>query len=295
MRGIVHCHLGRFADARRDLGAILEIDNDALHGDTELGGGDLRVVARTYLSRTNAIFGYPDKSDQIASEGLTIARQIGHPFSICWALASVGRSNLFAGKYADAVRFLDESIKISDQYGYISRLGQSMCFRGISKVGLGDITSGITEIGKGLDLWKRSSGKFSTEMLLVISAGMFVQSGCLEEARFYLEEARAYYASYPERDTYAEFLRIDGLLSLTDGDRASARTKFEQAISVAESQSANRYRLRASRDLAQLLAEDGDIEGARNVLAPVYAWFTEGFDAPDIKQAKALLDGLNQK
>ena len=109
-----------------------------------------------------------------------------------------------------------------------------------------------------------------------------------------MDEARAYYASYPERDHYAEFLRIGGVLSLADGDRASARTRFQQAISVAESQSANRFRLRASRDLAQILADDGDIEGARNVLAPVYAWFTEGFDAPDIKQAKALLDRLNQ-
>ena len=71
--------------------------------------------------------------------------------------------------------------------------------------------------------------------------------------------------------------------------RADRVTRLAEAITVAEAQGANQFRLRASRDLAQLLAEEGDIEGARSILAPVYAWFTEGFDTPDLKQAKALL------
>ena len=121
------------------------------------------------------------------------------------------------------------------------------------------------------------------------AADHLLRAGCAEAARRHLEEAKGYFATGPERAGYAEHFRVDGVLAAAAGDRALARARLEEAITVAEEQGANRFRLRASRDLAQFLAEEGDIEGARSILAPVFAWFTEGFDTPDLKQAKALL------
>jgi class 3 adenylate cyclase/tetratricopeptide (TPR) repeat protein len=294
-RGSVRFHRGRFVDAGSDLGTIMEINDRTLRHDSTFGGGDVRVTARYYLARANLVFGFQDKADRVAAETLTLAKEIGHPFSIAWALITGGRTNFWGGKYADAVALLDQSIEINDRYGFVGRQGLSLACRGMTVMALGDVSSGVEEFDRGLDLWRRSSGQFAVDLLLVEAADILVQNGCYEVARPYLEEARRHFASGPERSGYAEFFRIDGRLMAVDGDRGAARAKFQEARAIAESQGANRFRLRASRDLARLLAEDGDVEGARNVLEPVYAWFTEGFDAPDIKGAKVLLDELNRR
>ncbi len=292
-RGVTDFHLGRPLLARSSLtNAIAVLKGVTQHSDATLGGADLRVTARVYLGRVDYVAGFQAQADLVAGEALTMARRIDQPFSTAWALFGLARSRLLSGSYLDALNLFDESIEISDRYGFVARLGQSLAGRGMAMVGLDAAASGKSDIDKGLDLWRRSSGNFAVDFTLVDAAGTFAQAGHLEMARPYVDEARRYYAIGPERANYAEFFRIDGLLAVLDGDRASGRAKLREAITVAENQGAIRFRLRASHDLARLLAQDGDIEGARKLLAPVYAWFTEGLDAPDLKDAKAFLDEL---
>jgi predicted ATPase len=156
---------------------------------------------------------------------------------------------------------------------------------------LGDVRCCADYVDRGLGLW-RQTANFSIDIMLLEVIHVLMSVGQTELARKYIEQARNLYARTPERCAYAEFLRIDGLLKVEEGDRIDGQALLKQAVDTAKSQSANLFRLRASCDLARLMREDGDIEGARQALTPSYNWFTEGFKMPDLLQAKRLLDSL---
>ena len=95
-----------------------------------------------------------------------------------------------------------------------------------------------------------------------------------------------------ERWFEAELYRLKGELSLADGDQATAEACFLSAIAFAREQSAKLWEFRATTSLARLWADRGKRAEASNLLVPVYGWFTEGFDSPDLRDAKTLLDEL---
>jgi predicted ATPase len=111
-------------------------------------------------------------------------------------------------------------------------------------------------------------------------------TNCLTEVAWIVEATE-------ERGLEAELLhRVPGDLLNTAGDQSAAEQHYRQAIAVAERQSVKLFQLRASTSLARLWRDQGKRAEAHDLLAPIYGWFTEGFDAPDLKDAKALLDGL---
>jgi predicted ATPase len=113
------------------------------------------------------------------------------------------------------------------------------------------------------------------------------------EALAQLSEALEAANAHHERWFEAEIHRLRGELLRDGRDHASAEASFRTAIDIARHQDAKLWELRASASLAELLRDQGKRMAARNLLAPVYGWFTEGFDAPDLVEAKALLDALN--
>ena len=118
-------------------------------------------------------------------------------------------------------------------------------------------------------------------------------SGSAAEERNCLAEAARIVETTDERVSEAELLhRVPGDLLNAAGDRSGAEQHYRQAIAVAERQSAKLFQLRASVSLARLWRDQGKRAEARDLLGPIYNWFTEGFDAPDLKDAKALLDEL---
>jgi predicted ATPase len=95
-----------------------------------------------------------------------------------------------------------------------------------------------------------------------------------------------------ERSYEAELHRVDGELALSCGDRSRGESRFRRALDIARQQSAKTWELRAAVSLARLWAEEGERRKAHALLTPVHGWFTEGHDAPDLQEAKALLDAL---
>ena len=133
----------------------------------------------------------------------------------------------------------------------------------------------------------------STPMLLTWLAEAYAMLGQPAEARNCLAEAARIVETTEERVFEAELLhRVPGDLLNAAGDRSGAERHYRQAIAVAERQSAKLFQLRASTSLARLWRDQGKRAEARDLLGPIYNWFTEGFDAPDLKDAKALLDEL---
>ena len=118
-------------------------------------------------------------------------------------------------------------------------------------------------------------------------------TGHPEEALTTLAEALARVAETGERHWEAELHRTRAQLLLMQGDEAGAEASLMTAIEVARYQQAKSWELRATTDLARLWQDQGRVAEARQMLAEVYGWFTEGFDTPDLKEAKALLEGLS--
>ncbi|MCX7366340.1 MAG: AAA family ATPase [Alphaproteobacteria bacterium] len=292
IRGIVYFHLGRLSEARRDLATVTLLDGLPPIHDSSFGGGDVRVVARSYLARAVNILGQPDQADRIATEAVTIARNIGHPFSIAWALQALAGLKRYRGDFGASTLLLDEAVDICERYGYMARLGGCLSARGQARIALGEVQMGLDEIERGQELWRRFGGKFSTESRLADLADMLARSGHNQLARAYLDQAKAYYLADPERTAYADYLRMEGVISVADGDHVAAYAKLRAAIEFAESQGSRFFLLRAGRDLANLLARDRDSDGARKILEPILGSFSEGFDMLDFVEAKAILDNL---
>ena len=292
LRGVVHQHLGRYGLAKHDLQNALASASDSTHHDTSFGGGDVRFVARSYLSRVLLNMGWVDSALEMAKQALAKARQIGHPFSIAWGAATLGRMQCVFGSFDTALGLLDESISISERYGYSTRRGQALSLRAGVAAGLGRFEEAVNNLEAGLDLWRRGAGSFSLDSILFDPVHMLLLGERDDLVRPYVRQARDLYAVSPERGFYAEFLRMNGLLKAIDGDEAAARAYLQKAIDVATQQEAGLFRLRASHALAELLVRNGEAKEAYDILARAYGALTEGVGAPDLVKAKSLLDSL---
>jgi class 3 adenylate cyclase/tetratricopeptide (TPR) repeat protein len=295
IRGIVCSHLARFPEAHRDLSAIVQDASNVLTNDVYIGGGDIRVVARSYLTRCLVTLGLLDQALSVTHESLELARSISHSFSIAWALQSCGWVSIYMGKSDEGVRFLDESMEVSLRYGYPARRAHSQALKGVALIAAGEIEKGIIEFNTGRNLWAKTSGVFSSDYLLMEAAHFLACHKRFDYAAPLVEDAGHYYSAYPERMGYSQYHRLKGLLAQSNGDAPAARHLFEKAITVAERQGAKLYELRARYCLAKLLDDKGEKDAAHAVLDAACRQFVEGQGAPDLLEANALLAKLRDQ
>ena len=131
-----------------------------------------------------------------------------------------------------------------------------------------------------------------TPAIHIVLAAACARTGRPIEGLNYLAEAAQIIETSEERYSEAEVHRLRGELLTATGDRTAAEQSYHQALAVADRQCAKLFELRAATSLARLWRDQGKRPEARDLLAPVYGWFTEGFDTLDLKEAKALLDEL---
>jgi len=156
----------------------------------------------------------------------------------------------------------------------------------------GQAQEGLALLTQALVRFRSIGSAIPILRLLMYLAQTYAKLGQSAEERNCLDEAWRLIEVHDERLNEADLHRISGNLLVTSGDRSGAEQHYRQAIAVAERQSAKLFQLRASISLARLWRDQGRQTEARDLLAPIYGWFTEGFDAPDLKEAKALLDEL---
>jgi tetratricopeptide (TPR) repeat protein len=256
------------------------------------GGSDPAVGLRAHYGPLLWYLGFPEQGTAACERSVAIARQGGHMFSLAWALQVMFATCRRNGEFDRADRFLDEMEDICERYGFEARLGVALIGRGISMLRLGDVEGGRAVLERGTQKWETAGGSINTGLYLVDGANSLQAVGREDLIEICLSHARRSVARSPERQYLAELARLSGVVAHSHGQRDQAEASFREALDLADSQGAMSYKLRAARDLARLLAEQGQREEARRLLAPVYAWFTEGFSLPDFKQAKALLDSL---
>jgi predicted ATPase len=158
---------------------------------------------------------------------------------------------------------------------------------------LGQAQEGLVLLTQGQAVLGATGSVLSRALLLTWLAEAYTMLGQPAQERNYLAEAAQIVETTGERYLEAELLhRVPGDLLNAAGDQSTAEQHYRQAIAVAERQSAKLFQLRASVSLARLWRDQGKRVEACDLLAPIYDWFTEGFDAPDLRDAKALLDEL---
>jgi predicted ATPase len=240
------------------------------------------------------LLGYPEAALADAEDASKLAREIGHPATLMYALSFPIWTHIQCGNYAAASAQADENIALADEksivlwrgFGMASQ-GQVLSLTGRASDAVQMITSAITRLrSTGTTMWM--------PLWLAYLARNHAELGQIGEAGRCIGEAVRMVETTNERWSEAEIHRIAGEIALLspEPDPTKANACFKQSLAVAGEQQANSWELRAAMSMARLWRDQGKRDDARELLAPVYGWFTEGFDTRDLKEARALLDEL---
>jgi tetratricopeptide (TPR) repeat protein len=277
---------GEFVAAR----AVLERCIGLADPHRAIQGVDPYLMALAFLALTIAYLGYIDQARSRMDEALWEGRRLRHGLTLAHVLM---QANYVDWVTRSPMTHVEEALALSTEHGFGGYLGWAQAFRGRALIELGRAQEAITPIMLGLAELRAGGGVANTPMPLTWLAEAHAALDQPTETRSCLLEAARFVETSDERVSEAELLhRIPGDLLNATGRLREAERHYRQAIAVAERQSAKLLQLKASVSLARLWRDQGKRVEARELLGPIYRWFTEGFDAPDLKDARALLDEL---
>ncbi len=259
------------------------------------GNHDAGVCCCNTLGIARTIMGFADRGVADAAEGEALARQVGHPFSRALSLFFRSNIHLLRGEIKTTVRLAHEMADLCAQqgigvYGLVGRVVSGWCAAASGD----DPAGGMRLMRSGLDELARVGARARRTEYLGLFADRALAVGDVSASRAALSEAHALASQTGERFFLAELHRLDAAVCLFEdrGAAAQAEAMLGRAVCVARTQSAKLFELRAAADLAQLWADRGERQRAFDMLAPVCDWFTEGRDAPRIKEIAALRAAL---
>jgi len=257
-------------------------------------GQDIGVDAFVQLSSALWHRGYPDQSARAADRAVAYSRELRHAHTLAQAFYFAGMAAVFARDVATACAHGNDCVALASEHGFAHWAALGRVLQGWADAQRGEATTGIARIRDGLAAKEATGSCVFTPLYLTLLAEALACAGKIEEGLATLDDALATAAVSGERGWNAEIHRLRGELvgRLPYPDPAKAEDSFRTALAIAREQGTRGYELRAATSLARLWRERGRWDEARELLAPLYGSFTEGFDTPDLKDAKALLDEL---
>jgi predicted ATPase len=255
------------------------------------GGHDPGVCARSNGARAEWLLGYPEKALTSITDALVLAERIAHPFTLGLALTNSSVVYLDRREPERALRQLDAAEVLAAEQR-LSLIYETGMLHGAALLGQGAAEEAIARIREGVAKWTRLGRTVHLPYGLAFLAEGLARHGDRAAALATLREGLATADATGEHMWDAELHRVTGTVLLAENKPDEGQASLQQAIRIAQAQQAKSLELRAARDLARLWGEQGRRAEAHDLLAPVYGWFTEGFDTADLKQAKALLDEL---
>ena len=258
-------------------------------------GQDIGVGILTFRSWAVWCLGYPNSARIDLEHGIRHARELGQAATLMYALAIASAINLFVGDCVAEIHFLDELAILAEESGATHWRINEQCCRGCLLTLSGNPADAIQMLTTGNIALRSIGATTSTLLYLPWLARAYAQLGQSGEAWRCISEALTLIEQSDQRSTEAEVHRVAGEIMLASGlpDEKKAEEHFAHALAVARQQQAKSWELRAAMSLTRLWRDQGKVQQARELLAPVYGWFTEGFDTRDLKEAKALLDELH--
>jgi class 3 adenylate cyclase/predicted ATPase len=238
--------------------------------------------------------GYPAQALATGQQALDLAREVSHPFSLAVAQDYVAMLHQFRRDRPAAHELSAAAIALCSEQGFAYYLAWAHLLQGWSLSRPGEDQEGITQMRHGLEALRATGGQVRLPYYLSLMAEACGQAGQVEDGLALVAEALTRAETTEERWRVAELYRLQGDLCLQQAvpDASQAESCFVQALDVARSQQAKSLELRAATSLARMWQSQGKRQDAHDLLAPVYGWFTEGFDTADLKDAKALLQAL---
>jgi predicted ATPase len=257
-------------------------------------GQDSRVIILSYRSIASWLLGHPEVALADAEHALKDAREIGQAATMMVALAVPSLILIQRGDYAAASSHAAELVALAEEKRAPFWKAFGMMNRGCVLSETGKAADAVSMITSGLTAYRATESTAIMPLWLSYVARANVALGKFDEAWRCVGEATIAVEKTKETWLEAEVHRVAGEIELTkpDHDASKAEDYFRRALSLARSQQAKSWELRASMSLARLWRDQDKQDDARELLAPVYSWFTEGFDTRDLKEAKALLDAL---
>jgi predicted ATPase len=257
-------------------------------------GEDAGVICPSFVARTLWYLGYPDQGLARSQEAVTLAQQMAHPFSLSFALSAAAMCHQLRREARCTQDRAEATISLATEQGFPLWGTFGAILRGWTLVQQGQAKEGIEQIKQGLSAYRATGAEIFRPYWLAVLAETHGIMGQPEEGLAVLTEALTLVDSTGERWYEAELYRLKGalLLQQSSSNQTEAESCFHQAIVIAQNQQAKSLELRAATSLARLWHQEGKRQEAYDLLAPIYAWFTEGFDTADLQEAKALLDAL---
>jgi len=297
MIGVLQHYLGDLPSARRHLEHALvgyvtpDQTSHIIRFQT-----DQRVVMSVFLARVLWLQGFPDQATRAAYSSVEDARAANHIISLCVALAHAACPlALLTGDLAAAEHYGTMLLDHSTRHALAYWLAGGRSFQGLLVIQRGDVVTGLRLLRAGFDEFG-GAGSTVLPFLALLMAEALGRAGQNAEGLAAIEEAMARSERAEERWAMAELVRVRGellLLQGAPGAASAAEHHFRQALDWARRQGALSWELRAATSLARLLRDTDRIGEARDLLAPIYERFTEGFGTADLRAAKKLLDELN--
>jgi predicted ATPase len=252
------------------------------------------VVCHSRAAWTLWYLGYPDQGKVRNDEAVTLAQQSAHPFSLAFTLIGAVIFHQFCREVRVAQECAEAAISIATVQGFPQWKEVGAILHGWALVHQGQAQEGVKQITQSLMTYRATGAEVLQPYRLALLAEAHGIVGQPEAGLTVLTEALALVDTMGIRWYESEIYRLKGelLLQQSSDSQAEVETCFHHALDIARHQQARSLELRAATSLARLWQQQGKRQEAHDLLAPVYGWFTEGFDTADLQEAKALLDAL---
>jgi predicted ATPase len=287
---------GQWSDAHEHIQAGLALYDEERHAHHRAVylGHDPAVCALTIDATSQWALGYPTRADRLMDEAVTLARKFRHPPSLAIALWFYLMGQTTWGDPAAVVEAVPELLSLSDEYGMLQGRALALMQLGGALTQTGNAAEGIARLEEGLGLYTKMgirqalSGYLGSLSESLLAAGRYTEALEQIDRAFdaALEMGELFYVSR------LHIIRAELLLHTQGQDSEAAEENLQQALAAARQQGARGWELQAATSLARLWLDRGRRASARDLLGPIYGWFTEGFDTPDLVKAKRLLDEL---
>ncbi len=293
--GMSSLSTGDIADGRAHCDQVLALYDVAKHRSlAPLFGQDLRVTILSFGSIASWLLGYPEAALADVDQALKDAREIGHAPSLMYSLAHTSLTHFLLRNYAAADAQARQLVAVAEEKSAPLWKAWGRTAQGSVLAETGKASDAVDQITSGIAAYRSTGATVWLPIWLSELAEAHAELGQHDDARRCIDEAIVAVERTKERWPEAEVDRIAGeiALKMPEPDVAKADVYFERALAVARKQQAKSWELRAAMSMARLWRDQGKPQQARELLAPVYGWFTEGFDTRDLQEAKALLEEL---
>jgi class 3 adenylate cyclase/tetratricopeptide (TPR) repeat protein len=284
---------GEFREAAEILARGATLADTIAEGEFAIYGEHPSMVCRAYGGQAKILMGFPDSGARLVNASVAYGRHQNNAHSLAWALSVAAHIFHLQHEPMATARFASEAIDTAREHRLPQWLALGERSNGWATQQLGDFMGGLNLLRQGVRRWYETGAALHTTHCEISLAESYLLQGQSAAARSHLAAAQAHSRRYGEIYLAAEMKRLEALLLQCEGaPTAMIEECLANALATARQAEARLFELRSATALARAMAEHHERHKAIDLLAPIYGWFTEGFDTLDLKEAKALLDEL---